>query len=118
MQRNPEHLIGKNIKREYHISGLIGKGEYGLVFQATRRSNQEKIAVKVHCPTVSPDNGLEYAIQAMQFEREATITEFLKHEHIVPIKDRGIDKEKELLFYVMPVAQGSLRGHVPKGTQL
>ena len=38
--------IEEHVKQEYQINKKLGRGAYGVVFQATHRKTREKVALK------------------------------------------------------------------------
>ncbi|TXT29243.1 MAG: serine/threonine protein kinase [Planctomycetota bacterium] len=77
----------------------IGRGGMGVVFEARRGSNEERVAVK----------WFPWRMAAMshwreRFEQEAKTVESLKHPHIVPLLGTGEDDGHP--FYVMQFVDG------------
>ncbi len=68
----------------YEFHKKIGEGDLGIVYRASRLSDQELCAVKMLSPAAHSD---ENAIQA--FLREASVLNQLQHPHIIRLLDMG-----------------------------
>lgn len=68
----------------YDIGGELGRGGMGVVFQAMRKSDQQRVAVKVMLAKVAVD---ESARQL--FMREIEVTRQLRHPNIVRLMESG-----------------------------
>ncbi len=88
----------------YRIERRLGSGGMATVYLARDLRHERDVAIKV----LSPE--LVQSITAERFLREIAITARLNHPHILALLDSGTDASGELLYYVMPVANGpSLR---------
>jgi serine/threonine protein kinase len=68
----------------YVLRGPIGRGAFGVVYDATRAQDGRPTALKVLHPQHHADAGL-----VAKFYREAEIVALLRHPHIVEVFDRG-----------------------------
>ncbi len=98
-------LIGKTLGGKYFLEALIGQGAMGAVFRA-RGPSGRKVAVK----TLSAE--LMRSDAAQRFVRESEVVRGLKHPHVVPTLDAGVDDRSGLLFLVMPLQRGRNLDHV------
>ncbi len=90
------------IDDRYTIEGEVGRGGTAIVFLATDRRYDRRVALKVLRPDLVHDVGRG------QFLREIRLAAQLMHPHILPVFDSG--EVADLLYFVMPVAEGgSLR---------
>ncbi|HZI14998.1 MAG TPA: serine/threonine-protein kinase [Myxococcus sp.] len=85
---------------------LIGSGAFGDVYEAKRRADGARCALKV----------LRRAQQSelARFHREIQIQARLQHKNIVPIWAYSLDSQP--YFFVMPLAEESLRRQLDLGT--
>ena len=91
---------------DYRITGLLGRGGMGTVYQAYQESLEREVALKVLSPSYSADPTMR-----KRFRSEARATASLHHEHIVPIYDFG--ETMGLLFFAMERVDGvSLDKHI------
>ena len=72
------------LEAEFQMGGLLGRGGMGTVWAATRRSDQQRVAIKILNASVATvdDNRI-------RFLREARAIQSLDHHHIVPCLDVG-----------------------------
>lgn len=102
-------LIGLQLGN-YRLLSLVGQGGYADVYKAEHVHLQSAAAVKVL--KVHLD-----ATEHTNFLQEAKLVESLKHEHIVQMKEFGI--EGSAPFLVLEFASnGTLRQRYPQGTIL
>lgn len=66
----------------YEIGGEIGRGGWGIVYDATHRRLGRRVAVKVLARTASADSTVRE-----QFIEEARFVASLDHPHVVPVYD-------------------------------
>ncbi len=85
----------------YDIERPLGAGGMATVYRARDLRHDRPVAVKVLNPEVSATLGVD------RFLREIKIAARLNHPHILPVYDSG--EADDLLYYVMPVEQESLR---------
>ncbi len=89
----------------YVIDNEVGRGGMAVVFLATDRRYDRRVALKVLRPDLAHDIGRS------RFLREIQLAAQLSHPHILPVYDSGaVD---DLLYFVMPYAEGgSLRARL------
>jgi len=91
---------------DYRITGLLGRGGMGTVYEAFQETLEREVALKVLSPTYSAD-----VTMRERFRIEARATASLHHEHIVPIYDFG--EAGGVLFFAMEKVAGvSLDKHI------
>ncbi|KAA5543867.1 protein kinase [Roseiconus nitratireducens] len=92
---------------DYEIVREIGRGGMGVVFQATQRSLNRRVALKV-----LPFSGAFDHRALVRFQNEAWAAAQLDHRHIVPVQQVG--EENGIHYYVMPYIPGGDLAHVIK----
>ncbi|MEM7205426.1 MAG: serine/threonine-protein kinase [Planctomycetota bacterium] len=91
---------------DYRITGLLGRGGMGTVYEAFQESLEREVALKVLSPTFSNDPTMR-----ARFRSEARATASLHHAHIVPIYDFG--ETGGVLYFAMEKIVGvSLDKHI------
>jgi len=105
----PDH-VGQQLD-QYHLEQRIGIGTFGEVYLAEHIQTHSRVAVKTLHIHPTPD-------ELKRFLQEARLgMVHLKHPHIVPLLDFGI--EQDIPFLVMDYApNGTLRQKHPLGEQL
>jgi serine/threonine protein kinase len=94
----------------YRLIRLLGEGGFAEVYLGEHIHLGTETAIKVLTARLSSD-------EIEQFRNEARTIARLKHPHIIRVLDFGVDNGTP--FLVMDyVANGTLRQHFPKGTQL
>jgi WD40 repeat protein/tRNA A-37 threonylcarbamoyl transferase component Bud32 len=94
----------------YHLSSLLGEGSFAEVYLGEHIYLKTQAAIKVLATQLTNQN-------VEQFRSEAQTIAHLKHPHIVPVHDFGV--EGKTPFLVMEYApNGSLRKHFPERTRL
>lgn len=94
----------------YQLSSLLGEGSFAEVYLGEHIYLKTQAAIKVLAAQLTNQN-------VEQFRSEAQTIAHLKHPHIVPVHDFGV--EGKTPFLVMEYApNGSLRKHYPENTQL
>lgn len=97
---------------EYRITGLLGRGGMGTVYEAFQESLERDVALKVLSPALSAD-----VTMRERFRSEARATASLHHEHIVPVYDFG--EAGGVLYFAMEKVQGvSLDKHIAAARRL
>ncbi len=87
----------------YQLVQRLGQGTFGQVYRAEDLRRHTQVAIKVLPPFGAPH-------EEEQFYNEVRALVRLRHPHIVPIHDFGIDKTTRVPFLVMEYApNGSLR---------
>ncbi len=110
-RRHGEGQARRSIGR-YVITGEVGRGGMGLVYEAWDPKIERRVAVKTIEPDLVPDpEEREEVIE--RFRREIKVVGRLRHPGIVTIFDFGqdpeggrADDEGGLLFYVMEFLEG------------
>lgn len=110
MDANTDANIGKEVGGgSYRIISRINCGTFGCVYRAqhTIFDNAPIVAIKlIHTPMMSPEER-EVSL------REARLLNILKHKHILPIIQAGV--EHDILHIVMEYAEGgSLQDHLQR----
>ena len=91
---------------DYRITGLLGRGGMGTVFEAFQESLERDVALKVLSPTMAQDPAMR-----QRFRSEARATAALHHQHIVPIY--GFGEAGGCLYFAMERVNGiSLDKHI------
>ena len=105
--------IGEIIQQTYAVTGLIGQGGMGEVYEVSHLRLDRKFAIKILVKdTASQPEALA------RFQREARITSGLGHPHIVEIVDFNVGPDGRP-FIVMELLEGESlatrlrRGRVP-----
>ena len=93
----------------YQLIHLLGRGGFAEVYLAEHIYLKTLVAVKVLQADLAQD-------EFTGFLQEAQIIARLKHAHIVPIFDFGIDGTPYLVMEYLP--NGSLRQRHPRGTKV
>lgn len=68
----------------YRLLELLGQGQMGVVFRASRETDGESVALKVLRDELAEDE-----LYRRRFEREARIASELVNDHVVPVVDFG-----------------------------
>jgi len=109
LERVRDGLTGR-----YAVERQIGSGGAATVYLANDLKHRRKVAVKVLRP------GVAAMVGPSRFLREIAISARLQHPHILPVYDSGETHparhwQDGLLFYVMPLAEESLRARLSRG---
>jgi len=91
--------IGEVIAQRYRLTGLLGEGGMGAVFEARQVNLDREVAIKL----MHPQFGANSDARA-RFEREAKVSAALHHPNAVKIFDFGEDADR--LFLVMEKLRG------------
>ncbi len=103
-------LTGKQLGK-YRILQLLGVGGYAAVYLGEHIHLGTSAAIKVlHQVQMS-------SADAKRFETEAKTIAMLRHDHIVPIRDYGVQESTGILYLVMDYMPGTLRQRYPRGTR-
>lgn len=92
-----ERLIGNKIADKYTVTGLLGFGGMGAVYEAIQSPMERKVALKL-IPTYNPT-------AAARFEREAYTVSKLNHPNTVTVFDFGHTRDGHL-YLAMEHLQG------------
>lgn len=91
---------------DFEITGVLGRGGMGTVYQAYQENLDREVALKVLAPRFSSD-----VTMRTRFRKEAKATAAMHHRHIVPIFDYG--EASGHMFFAMERVDGvSLDKHV------
>lgn len=100
----------------YQIERLLGRGGMAVVYLATDRKHDRRVAIKVLVPDLAASVGTD------RFLREIEIAAKLQHPHILPVYDSGEatgPSGETFLYYVMPhVAGESLQARIERGGRI
>ncbi len=83
----------------YDIQREVGRGGMGVVYLATDRRLERRVALKVIVPELAADEQFR-----RRFEREARVAAVLEHPHVVPVYEAG--EENGSLFIAMRFIDG------------
>ena len=101
--------LSRALAGRYVIQRELDSGGMATVFLAEDVRHHRRVAIKVPSP--------DLALSPQRFLREIEVVAGLNHPHILSLHDSG--SADELLFYVMPFAEGgSLRQRLEKEKQL
>src|SRR5215467_7896903 len=89
---------------------ILGQGGAGRVYHVRDETGKDA-AIKVLDPARATKE------RTRRFKNEYTFCQRNKHPNIITVLDIGIGQDATTLFYVMPLAQGSLRNLVKNGIQ-
>ena len=84
----------------YRITGVLGQGGMGIVYQAVQTKLDRVVALKVLPAMV----GAASPTAVSRFRREATAAARLHHTHIIPIYDFG--ESRDAYYYAMELISG------------
>src|SRR4030042_2034224 len=91
-------MIGKTLAH-YEITGQLGKGGMGEVYQAKDRKLGRDVAIKV-----LPDEFAKDADRVARFQREAKLLASLNHPNIAAI--HGLEESGGIQFLVLELVEG------------
>src|SRR5580693_4973744 len=80
----PPLAMGKMLGDKFQIGAVLGEGGAGIVYDATRMPENERIALKVLHGHLLGDRQIRG-----RFEREARILRRLEGPHVCPVLDSG-----------------------------
>jgi len=101
-QEVPSTKVARHIPtiEGYRITGVLGQGGMGIVYQAVQTKLNRAVALKVLPAIVSTANPAAVS----RFKREATAAARLHHTNIIPIYDFG--ESRDGYYYAMEVISG------------
>jgi eukaryotic-like serine/threonine-protein kinase len=104
----PRTLVGR-----YHLERRLGRGGMGTVYEATDRSLERRVAVKlIREDWVGSDEA------AQRFQREARTAAVFAHPNVVTVHDYGVETGRRA-FLVMELLKGvTLRDELKLRTRL
>lgn len=92
---------GSVLKERYRIEREIGKGGFGIVYEATDlHTGNQRVAIKT-----LKHNLDDYDVAAKRFKREIELCQSIENIHAVKIFDDGM-ADNGTLFYVMEYLEG------------
>jgi len=102
----PRISIGQVLGGKFEITGVLGEGGTGIVYDAIRIAEKDEIALKVIHAHLLGDRQIRG-----RFTREATILRRLKGPHLLPILDYGEIPDPKgsttgLLYLALPKVDG------------
>jgi len=83
--RERSELRGVTLDDRYQLAGTIGVGGTGVVFDATRLADGERVVVKTMRPVYAYNPDL-----VTRLRREAEVSDRVSHPGIVPVLDEGL----------------------------
>ena len=89
---------GEIIDESYIVDSEIGNGGFGVVYEVTDLSNDEKVALKV-CTSDDP-------VIQRRFNREVRIMQSIDHKNVMKVLHSSLDAD--LKYFTMPLARYSL----------
>jgi serine/threonine protein kinase len=87
---------------KYAIVGPLGGGAMGTVYEA-RDDAGGRFAIKTLISPKAKGDGQE---RRARFQREAGVCATIRHDHVVPVLDHGIDPSTDMPYLVMPLLEG------------
>jgi serine/threonine-protein kinase len=96
---------GSRIGERYTVGRVLGGGSMGTVYEARdeRDASGACFAVKT---LLSPGPKGDAAERRARFLREAAVCATIRHPHVVPVIDHGIDAATDVPYLVMPLLAG------------
>ena len=99
---------GTLIGNRYEVESPLASGGSGLVFSATDRTTEKRVAVKVLGPHLLHERAAREKLRL-----EAIVAGRVESEHIVQVSDAGVDVATGVPFIVMELLKGqNLQEHV------
>lgn len=95
-----EMEAGAVLNDRYEIVKIIGRGGFGIVYEAKDRTTDDRVAIKT-----LRHNQEDYELAVRRFQREIELSCSLQSDHAVKIYDSGIAADGTL-FYVMEFLEG------------
>ena len=91
-------MIGRRLAH-YEITGLLGKGGMGEVYQARDQKLGREVALKILAPDLAAD-----PVRLQRFQREARMVAALNHPHIVTLY--AVEEADGIPFLTMELVRG------------
>ena len=106
----PDYELLREFRKQYKLGKILGCGAFGYVYQARRRSDRRKVAVKfVHA------DGDDLWLQHPRWgwvPRDILVMSELEHEHIIKLIDVFRDEEYVYVVSVMKVSACDKAGYL------
>jgi len=93
-------LIGRVIDNRYSVIEILGQGGMGVVYEATHKYLNRKVAIKVLQKALASDEAY-----VARFLREAQAVAALKNRHTVTVHDFGVTEDGQL-YFAMELLEG------------
>jgi serine/threonine protein kinase len=94
-------MIGQQIDGKYVVTGMLGEGAMGAVYEARNLATGRSVAVKV----IQSGLGTDPALVA-RFQREARAAGAIESTHIAQVLDAGQDRTTDAPYLVMELLKG------------
>lgn len=94
-------MIGQQIDGKYEVTGQLGSGAMGTVYEARHISTGRAVAVKVIQNGLGTDPAL-----VVRFQREARAAGAIESAHIAQVLDAGQDRTTDAPYLVMELLKG------------
>lgn len=96
----------------YRLQGCIGRGGFGLIFQASSRTTQAQVAVKLLMPSNDPHAAAEFDAEGDLLRKlnkcEGVVTLVDSGIADIPVSINGLDVPLPFKYHVLSLASGSL----------
>jgi serine/threonine protein kinase len=96
----------------YRLQGCIGRGSFGLVFQASNRTTQAQVAVKLLMPSNDPQAAAEFNAERDLLRKlarcQGVVTLVDSGIADVPVSINGLEVPLPFKYHVLSLASGSL----------
>ena len=96
----PGELIGQLIDNRYSVTDILGQGGMGVVYEATHKYLNRKVAIKVLQRALAADEAY-----VARFLREAQAVAALKNRHTITVHDFGVTGDGQL-YFAMELLEG------------
>jgi serine/threonine-protein kinase len=96
---------GSHIGERYTVGRVLGSGSMGTVYEARDERDPSGACVAVKT-LLSPGAKGDAAERRARFLREAAVCATIRHPHVVPVIDHGIDSATDVPYLVMPLLAG------------
>ncbi len=93
-------LIGRVIDNRYQVTNILGQGGMGVVYEATHKYLNRKVAIKVLQRALASDEAY-----VARFLREAQAVAALKNRHTITVHDFGVTEDGQL-YFAMELLEG------------
>lgn len=93
-------LVGRVIDNRYQVTNILGQGGMGVVYEATHKYLNRKVAIKVLQRALASDEAY-----VARFLREAQAVAALKNRHTITVHDFGVTEDGQL-YFAMELLEG------------